>query len=396
MPIRKRNGKWEYRFWVNGGEYSKVLDLDATERNRTAAAREEAEAYKLVTEGKASMLRLQVVRFSKAADAFLAWARGEYRDHPNTATRLSVSMSNRKVFFGNRPVSSIGEGDLEDYKSWRRTCPKCGAKEPGIKSCEVCAGTGLGVQEITLRHDLYALSPFFEYAIKHNWARENPVRKVEIPSDADAVRIHVLSRAEEELYFAACQNKERSFLQRNRKREAASYRDLYDVGRLMLLQGCRPEELRALDQQADVDLEASKLRIRDGKSKAAKRTLRLVAESREILTRRLQKAGRWVFPSPKNPGKSIGSHQRAHEAVLKETGLSFVLYDLRHSFATRAAERGMPLATLAAILGHSNLRSVMKYVHISQENMDREMMRLERSAPALDDVTVEAARHRVQ
>ena len=30
----------------------------------------------------------------------------------------------------------------------------------------------------------------------------------------------------------------------------------------------------------------------------------------------------------------------------------------------------MPLPTLAAILGHANLRSVMKYVHIGQADMD--------------------------
>jgi len=396
MPIRKRNGKWEYRFWVNGQEFSRVLDLDATERNRTAASRAEAEAYKMVVEGKASVLRLHVTRFSKASDAFLAWARGEYHDHPDTAKRLKVSMSSAKLFFGNRPVSSIGDGDIEDYKAWRRTCPNCNGKEPDVKSCQICSGTGLGVQDVTLRHDLYALSPFFDYAIKHNWARENPVRKVEIPSDADAIRIHVLSPAEEALYFATCKQKELFFLNRKRQKEAGAYHDLYDAGRLMLLQGCRPEELRSREH-ADIDLEGSKLRIRDGKSKAARRTLRLLAESREILGQRLQKPSRWIFPSPKNPGRHIGSHQRAHEAVLKESGLSFVLYDLRHTFATRAAERGMPIPTLAAILGHSNLRSVMKYVHISQENMDREMMRLERqSAPTLHDVTIEGERRSVQ
>jgi hypothetical protein len=33
----------------------------------------------------------------------------------------------------------------------------------------------------------------------------------------------------------------------------------------------------------------------------------------------------------------------------------------------------MPVATLAAILGHADLRSVMKYVHVRQESQDREM-----------------------
>ena len=59
----------------------------------------------------------------------------------------------------------------------------------------------------------------------------------------------------------------------------------------------------------------------------------------------------------------------------EDTGLSFVIYDFRHTAATRWAERGMPLATLAKILRHSNLRSVMSYVHPSQEHMDEAMSR---------------------
>src|SRR5208282_3892454 len=57
--------------------------------------------------------------------------------------------------------------------------------------------------------------------------------------------------------------------------------------------------------------------------------------------------------------------------------LAFVMYDFRHTFATRAAESGMPVATLAAILGHADLRSVTKYVHVRQEAQDRAMERFE-------------------
>jgi integrase len=53
--------------------------------------------------------------------------------------------------------------------------------------------------------------------------------------------------------------------------------------------------------------------------------------------------------------------------------LAFVMYDFRHTFATRAAESEMPVATLAAILGHADLGSVMKYIHVRQEAQDREM-----------------------
>jgi len=33
----------------------------------------------------------------------------------------------------------------------------------------------------------------------------------------------------------------------------------------------------------------------------------------------------------------------------------------------------MPVTTLTAILGHADLRTVMKYVHVRQESQDREM-----------------------
>jgi hypothetical protein len=65
----------------------------------------------------------------------------------------------------------------------------------------------------------------------------------------------------------------------------------------------------------------------------------------------------------------------SHARALEDTGLQFVIYDFRDTAATRWAEHGMPLAKLAKILGHSNLRSVTKYVHPSQEHMDEAMLR---------------------
>jgi len=51
-----------------------------------------------------------------------------------------------------------------------------------------------------------------------------------------------------------------------------------------------------------------------------------------------------------------------------------VLYDFRHTCATRWAERGMGVETIARLLGHANLRTVMRHVHLSQEHLDRSMV----------------------
>ncbi|MBI4876135.1 MAG: tyrosine-type recombinase/integrase [Acidobacteria bacterium] len=320
--------------------------MAATERNKTAAQRIEAKARELVLTGRAHELRLEVKPFSEAGAMFLDWAQGEYRQHPATARRLATSFASLREFFGGTAVSAITAGAIEDYKGWRRSAHE--------------------VREITLRHDLHALSKFYGYAMRHNWCRRNPLTSgaraegwgVEIPSDGDAVRMHILTAAEEVLYFACAQ--------------ALGLTNLHDVGRLMLLQGFRPDEVLALRPQ-DVDLVRSYATVAKGKTDAAARTLRLAPESARILSRRMVAGAKWIFPSPKKPGQHLTKLNGPHAELIESAGLSFVPYDLRHTFATRAAAAGVPLASLAAILGHGNLRSVHKYIHPTQAHMDSAM-----------------------
>lgn len=343
MPIRQRNGEWHYRFWVNGKEYTGSTHLAATERNKTAATRIEVDARNLVLQGKQQSLKVEVKPFEDAARQFLAWAAGEYCQHPASAKRLQTSFASLREFFRSSAVTTITVGRIEDYKSWRRVTHQ--------------------VREITIRHDLHALSTFFRYAEKHNWTRDNPVRKVEIPSDADAVRMHVLTPAEEDLYCEA----------------ARRYPNLLDLSRLMLQQGCRPEELLALRKDA-VDIKREVFRIVKGKSRAARRTLKMTRDSSLIIGRRLDTGGPYIFPG-KQPGTHLAKLNGSHNKVVGATGLRFVIYDFRHTFATRMAEAGMPLATLAAILGHSNLRSIMKYVHPSEADQHAAMIRYSTGTP---------------
>ena len=61
--------------------------------------------------------------------------------------------------------------------------------------------------------------------------------------------------------------------------------------------------------------------------------------------------------------RATGRQNNSHDAVVAKIGVEFVMYEFRHTFATRFGEAvGDPIA-LAAILGHANLRTVMKYCH---------------------------------
>jgi len=351
MAVRKKNGRWHWRFQVDGRTWCGSTALKATKQNKPGAQKKETEARELVKEGRNPRQHLIVRPFNEAAVDFLKWAEGEYRDHPNSHRRLVTSFASLSAFFLSTPVGAITEGMLEDFKSGRRRN---------------------SIREVTLRHDLYALSKFFQYAIKQRWAARNPVRGMEMPSDADAIRIHVLTATEEETYFHQATG------------------DLHDLGRLILNQGCRPEEVLRL-RQVEVDLDNRRLKIARGKTKAARRTLTLTQESMRILAQRLNKGSEWVFPSPKMPGKPRGRLNGQHDTLLfrlnhvkvgdkwvekpREGQIQFVLYDLRHTFATHLAEAGVDLATLAAILGHSSLRVVQRYVHVTQEHQRAEMLR---------------------
>jgi len=346
MALRKRNRKWHYRFELDGREYSGATDLVATVRNESGARQMEADHRKALLEGRSPTRRLFVREFTDGVDEFLDWTKSEYRAHPNSHKRIRASMTSAKEFFQNKPLSTICEAEIEAYKVWR------------INTHEV--------RDITLRHDLHALSVLFRYAIKQNWARSNPIRNVKIPSGEDAVRMHVISLEEEKEYFL----------------RAARNQNLSDLARLMRNQGMRPEEVVSISK-ADVHLERGQLHIPFGKTKAARRTLDLTAESRSILARRCQNPSKWVFPSDRKSGAHMTRLNGAHDTACADnktrSELNFVLYDWRHTFATRMAQAGVDLATLAAILGHGSLRVVQKYVHPTADHKKQAMRKFEQA-----------------
>jgi integrase len=60
----------------------------------------------------------------------------------------------------------------------------------------------------------------------------------------------------------------------------------------------------------------------------------------------------------------IRSVRKAHDASIGRANIQqFRLYDLRHTFATRAAQAGVDVLTLAALLGHKTVEMTSRYVH---------------------------------
>lgn len=340
MSLRKMRGRWQYRFQVAGHRVSFSTGLEATERNRKKAEQMETAHYQAILEGRWGFQPIKPRSFNEVFPEYSQWLKVEYRDKPETWRRNLTSMASCRHFFGSQVVSMIRPSDVERYKIWRST---------GDQAKKIAA-----VKPVTVKHDLDNLSIFFQYAIRMDYARLNPTKEVSKPSDRDAVRERILTPAEERVYFAHAK------------------RNLHDVARLILLQGMRPEEVMRA-RWPDIDLDRGLIHIRYGKTKAAKRTLKLTQESMVIIGRRAGKLGEWVFPSPRNHYRPIKKLNGTHDRACEKSKVYFVLYDLRHTFATRMVEAGIDLATLKDILGHTDIRVTMRYVHPTQARQDAAM-----------------------
>jgi integrase len=86
----------------------------------------------------------------------------------------------------------------------------------------------------------------------------------------------------------------------------------------------------------------------------------------------------FLFPCETEVSRPVPKVNNAHDRAVKDSKVrKFRLYDLRHTWATRVAESGIDLVTLASLLGHSKIQMVLRYAHPTQEHQARSVERLE-------------------
>lgn len=135
--------------------------------------------------------------------------------------------------------------------------------------------------------------------------------------------------------------------------------------------GLRRSELFHLRWE-DIDLEAKWLTVQGVSAKNGQtRRIPLNAEALAILEawRKLAKDGEpQVFPGV--DGRRLRRVDRAWRRLRKGAELqNFRFHDLRHHFASRLVQSGVPLNTVRELLGHADTTMVLRYAHLSPDHL---------------------------
>ncbi len=137
---------------------------------------------------------------------------------------------------------------------------------------------------------------------------------------------------------------------------------------LLLLTGARRNEITFAKWDA-VDLKRKKLLV--SKSKSGKpRAVALNPVALELITA-IPKVPNcpWIFPSPVT-GKPSASLFFPWSRIRKRAKLEDLrLHDLRHSFASFLANRGVQLYVIQRLLGHLHPKTTQRYAHLTADTL---------------------------
>jgi integrase len=210
-----------------------------------------------------------------------------------------------------------------------------------------------GIKPATLQKELICLSHAFNLAVKEwEWITSNPVQKVSIPNPHNEID-RWLTYEEEEKLLQACHDRQW----------------LKEVIIFALNTGMRQGEIINLMWQ-DVDLFRKTAIIHKTKNKE-KRTLPLNLTVLELLKAKGKVVSIRGHIFTQDGDKSTKREiQRQFSTALKRSKIdNFRFHDLRHTFATRLAQAGVDIYTVAKLLGHKDIRMTQRYAHHCPESL---------------------------
>jgi integrase len=341
MSVFRRGEVYHYRFMHNG----RVVRRSTKQRNYKAAEQMESAHLTALSKGDAGLGQKPKAptlgRF--LVDRVKPWAA---KKKETTATRYRSGIAPLVAHkpLANLAIDAITSELIDDYAAHRQTEEwKCGKK--------IRQGRAVG----TVNRELRVLRRCLRLAVEWRLLKDVPDINMAGPEKR---RERVVGDREFTQYLGCASPL------------------LADVALVLNETGLRPDECHRLEWP---DISFSKdgrgsLLVRSGKTPAARRRLPLTQNVRAVLENRWQSAGQpetgFVFPAP-TQSVHIEHYtlKKQHRSALKNPAVrKFLLYSLRHSFATRIAPR-VDAWTLCKIMGWASLSVAMTYIHTSDDRV---------------------------
>jgi integrase len=216
------------------------------------------------------------------------------------------------------------------------------------------------------------LSGVFRYAIRRGKAQTNPVRATKHRKENNA-RVRYLSADEEARLMTVIR-------QRWPEREAEVLTALHS--------GMRRSEQYRTAQVPDgglkwehINFRASIIRLPESKNHRP-REIPINSILRKALLSVPRTASPHVFDGT-DPGKWF---RKACRLVGIE---NFHWHDLRHSFASRLAMAGVPIRTIADLMGHTQVQTTVRYAHLAPGYLAEAVERLAAAAAGQTDTAID-------
>lgn len=244
-----------------------------------------------------------------------------------------------KPALGRKRLSEVKQGDVQrllaDIAEGRL------ADTPHARGGKAAASRTVGL-----------LSGIFAFAVNQRLMASNPAKAIKRPKDNKRKRY--LSGPELARLGAVLA-----------EREASGPPHVASVIRLLLLTGCRKNEIVRL-KWSEVDLGNGLLRLEDSKTGA--KDVRLGSAAAALLAGLERGNSLFVFPHPDDMSGPIRNIDWAWVRVRGAAGIPDVrLHDLRHSFASVGMNSGFGLAILRDLLTHSDISTTQRYAHIADD-----------------------------
>jgi len=141
-------------------------------------------------------------------------------------------------------------------------------------------------------------------------------------------------------------------------------------GTLAVMYGCglRIGEAAAVTVK-DIDAERRVIRVvgKENKERLAPLPQKLLADLRRVWATHRHPV--WLFANKRGSGHvDEGELYKVFARVRHEQGLDDTVkpHSLRHSFATRLMEQGVPAETVRILLGHASIRTTQTYLHLTE------------------------------